>query len=84
MDTDLLTVSEVAQRLKVKKSWVYRHAGELGAYNLRKYVRFSWERVLEHLKRGLPSSEPDATEAEAPSSTCEISEPGKGPTTGRS
>ena len=49
---DLLTVEEIAARLRVKSSWVYTHADELGALRLGKYLRFSWERVLEHLERG--------------------------------
>jgi excisionase family DNA binding protein len=48
---DFLTVSEVATRLRVKSSWVYGHADELGAYRLGKYLRFSWDRVLERLER---------------------------------
>ena len=42
-----LTASEVAARLEVKPSWVYRHADDLGASRLGKYLRFSWVRVLE-------------------------------------
>ncbi len=57
MNTDLLTISEVAVRLRVKVSWVYAHADDLGAYRLGKYLRFSWGRVLEHLERGLRPSE---------------------------
>jgi excisionase family DNA binding protein len=51
-DSDLLTVDEIAARLRVKSSWVYTHADELGALRLGKYLRFSWERVLAHLERG--------------------------------
>ncbi len=47
----LLTVDEVAGRLHVKCSWVYSHSAELGAYRLGKYLRFSWERVLERLHK---------------------------------
>jgi excisionase family DNA binding protein len=46
---ELLTVSELAERLQVKVSWVYTHADELGAYRLGKYLRFDWYRVLERL-----------------------------------
>jgi len=50
-DTDeILTVSEVADRLRVPSSWVYGHADALGAYRLGKYLRFSWKRILEHLE----------------------------------
>lgn len=45
----LLTVEEVAGRLRVKNSWVYGHAGELGALRLGKYLRFDWSRVLARL-----------------------------------
>ena len=53
----LLVVDELAARLRVKRSWVYDHADELGAYRLGKYVRFSWARVIERLERvtGSPS-----------------------------
>ncbi len=49
-ETRLLMVDEVAELLRVKPSWVYRHAGELGAYKVGKYLRFSWPVVLEKLK----------------------------------
>jgi hypothetical protein len=48
---DLLTVGEISARLKVKPSWVYAHTKDLGAYHLGKYLRFSWERVLQSLDR---------------------------------
>jgi hypothetical protein len=48
---DLLMVEELANRLRVKPSWVYAHADDLGAYRLGKYVRFSWPRVLERLEQ---------------------------------
>lgn len=48
----LLTVSEVAERLQVPVSWVYRHAEQLGALRLGKYRRFLWDRVLERLETG--------------------------------
>lgn len=50
-NSDLLTVEEIAARLRVKNSWVYTHADELGAFRLGKYLRFSWERVVEHLEQ---------------------------------
>lgn len=46
-----LTVEEVAVRLCVSRNWVYNHASEIGAYRLGKYLRFSWPRVLERLRR---------------------------------
>ena len=47
---DILTVQEVATRLRVKMGWVYGHADELGAYRLGKYLRFSWTHVVERLE----------------------------------
>ncbi len=51
MNSDLMTVEEIAAKLQVKRSWVYTHADALGAYHLGKYLRFSWERVVEKLER---------------------------------
>jgi hypothetical protein len=48
--TELLTVAELAQRLRVAPSWVYGHADLLGAYRLGKYLRFTWSRVLERIE----------------------------------
>lgn len=45
----LLRVEEVAERLRVPVSWVYRNADDLRAYRVGKYLRFSWGRVLEGL-----------------------------------
>jgi hypothetical protein len=50
-DNRLLTVPELAIRLRVNCAWVYVHADHLGAYRLGKYLRFAWERVLERLER---------------------------------
>jgi hypothetical protein len=46
----LLTVEEIAARLRVKVSWVYRHADDLNAFRLGKYLRFSWPIVLDRLE----------------------------------
>jgi excisionase family DNA binding protein len=54
MISDLLTIEELAAKLRVKKSWVYTHADELGVYRVGKYLRFSYERVLSCLD-GTPS-----------------------------
>lgn len=48
----LLTVQEIARRLRLKPSWVYEHADELGAYRLGKYLRFALPRVMERLEKG--------------------------------
>jgi excisionase family DNA binding protein len=50
----LLTVQELAEQLRVKPSWVYDHADELGAFRLGKYLRFSLQRVLERLEGANP------------------------------
>jgi hypothetical protein len=49
---ELLTVGELAARLKIKPSWVYSHADDLGAFRLGKYLRFSLRRVMERLESG--------------------------------
>ena len=46
----LLTVAEIAARLRVPSSWVYGHSHELGAFRVGKYVRFTWERVISRLE----------------------------------
>jgi hypothetical protein len=53
---ELMTVEEVAARLKLKRSWVYSNADKLGAYRLGKYLRFCWPRVLECLDQRNSSS----------------------------
>jgi hypothetical protein len=50
----LLTVQEIADLLRVKPSWVYDHADDLGAFRLGKYLRFSLPRVLERLEGATP------------------------------
>ena len=47
---DLLTVEDLATKLRVPPSWVYSHSKDLGAYKLGKYLRFSWARVLGRLE----------------------------------
>lgn len=49
-DDEILTVAEVAERPRLAPSWVYAHADDLGAYRLGKYLRFSWQRVLDRLE----------------------------------
>ena len=53
---DLLTPAELAERLKVPKSWVFeqtrqrakvRNAKPLPCIRLGKYLRFSWPKVCE-------------------------------------
>jgi hypothetical protein len=47
----LLTVYEIAERLQVQPSWIYRHSQALGAFKVGKYLRFRWSRVLENLEK---------------------------------
>jgi hypothetical protein len=56
-EIELKTVSELAELLKLKPSWVYDHADDLGAFRLGKYLRFSLPRVMERLERGSRSEE---------------------------
>ena len=51
-EIELKTVNELAELLRLKPSWVYDHADDLGAFRLGKYLRFSWPRVMERLERG--------------------------------
>lgn len=51
-ESKLLKVDELAEWLRVKESWVYVHADELGAYHLGKYLRFSLSRVQKILEDG--------------------------------
>jgi excisionase family DNA binding protein len=49
----LLTADEVAQILRVPRSWVYSHLSELPAVRLGRYVRFSRSGIDAFLeKRG--------------------------------
>jgi hypothetical protein len=48
-ESGLLTVPELANRLRVKASWIYCHVDELGAIRLGKYLRFSWATVMNRL-----------------------------------
>lgn len=49
-DEVLLTADQVAERLQVAPSWVYRHAEQLGVLRCGKYRRFIWRVVLNSLK----------------------------------
>jgi hypothetical protein len=51
-EVELKTVNELAELLRLKPSWVYDHADDLGAFRLGKYLRFSLPRVMERLERG--------------------------------
>lgn len=47
----LLTVEEVAKRLRVARAFVYRHAVELGAFKIGSHLRFSEREVNEWLEQ---------------------------------
>jgi len=53
--SELLTVSELATKLKVKKSWVYAQSRQTGPgtiprINIGKYLRFDMDHVMDWLK----------------------------------
>jgi hypothetical protein len=52
-ESELLTVDEVAAKLRVPRSWVYSHADELGVFRAGKYLRFDWAIVRERLAAGI-------------------------------
>ncbi|MGC2766604.1 MAG: hypothetical protein WB607_13955 [Candidatus Acidiferrum sp.] len=60
---ELLTVAEVAARLRVNNSWVYAHANDLGVLHVGKYLRFRWDLVLERLENGASIQRPIPSEA---------------------
>jgi excisionase family DNA binding protein len=41
----LLTVEELAEILRVPKSWIYSHQDQLPTVRLGRYVRFKWQLV---------------------------------------
>lgn len=56
---ELIMAKELAKRLKVEVSWVYRRTrlGQEAIPHVRmgKYVRFDWEEVMEFYKEDLRS-----------------------------
>jgi excisionase family DNA binding protein len=55
MNQDFLTVDELADRLKVQKSWVYSRTRETGAaamprLRVGKYLRFRLEDIMDWLE----------------------------------
>jgi hypothetical protein len=56
-DDEMLLPAELAARLRVKTSWVYRHADQLGVYRVGKYLRFRWDTVLERLQSMVPPAQ---------------------------
>jgi excisionase family DNA binding protein len=56
MDEDFITVLELADKLKVPRSWVYSRTRETGPDSIPKikvgkYIRFEPEKVLKWLKK---------------------------------
>lgn len=47
----LLTVTQLSERLNVKPSWVYRNLEQLPAKRLGRQIRFSWEEVERWLEK---------------------------------
>jgi len=48
----ILTPAQLAERLQVPVSWVYKHVKSLPVMRCGMYLRFDWESVLESLKKG--------------------------------
>ena len=53
---DLLTIDELADRLRVQKSWLYSRTRQTGSdaiprIKVGKYLRFDFETVMEWLKK---------------------------------
>lgn len=51
-DTTLLTADEVAQILRVPRSWVYSHQQGLPVIRLGRYVRFRRSEIVRFLEQG--------------------------------
>jgi predicted DNA-binding transcriptional regulator AlpA len=57
---DILTPDQLAERLQVKRSWVYEKCRRRGKYsgapmpsrNLGRYLRFYWPDICEWLRNG--------------------------------
>jgi excisionase family DNA binding protein len=51
---DILTPKELAERLKVKTSWVYKAsaAGTIPVLRVGNYLRFDWNAVSAWLRKG--------------------------------
>jgi len=57
--SDILTVAEVAARLKVKPGWIYekmrrRQQNPLPVFKMGRYLRFSWPQVCAWLESTAP------------------------------
>ena len=56
MNQDFLTIDELADRLKVQKSWLYARTretepGTMPRLKVGKYLRFDYQAVMEWLRR---------------------------------
>ena len=56
MNETFLTIDELADRLKVQKSWLYSRTRETGAgtmprLKVGKYLRFDYQAVMDWLKK---------------------------------
>jgi len=57
---DILTLAELAKRLKVPRSWIYESTRNRGRFGGRpmpvlrcgKYVRFDWQAIVDWLRDG--------------------------------
>lgn len=47
----LLTVAQLAARLNVSKSWVYKRTKELPSYGAGRSLRFDWAEVISFLRK---------------------------------
>jgi len=57
MAEDLLTINELADKLKVQKSWIYSRTREIGPnaiprIKVGKYLRFRLEEILSWIENG--------------------------------
>jgi excisionase family DNA binding protein len=55
-ENNFLTVEELAERLKVQKSWIYSRTRETGPGSMPrlkvgKYLRFNYQEVLDWLRK---------------------------------
>jgi excisionase family DNA binding protein len=56
MNTNFLTVDELAAKLKVPKSWIYARTRETGLgamprIKIGKYLRFEWDQIHQWLRQ---------------------------------
>lgn len=58
--TEFLTVEQVSQLLKVKCSWVYSHAEEIGCFRVGKYLRFKESEIEERLRQRPLGQQPNS------------------------